>query len=81
LPGQRQKQGSPALTVAADRSRHPREDLLTVIARELVTDGGVSDEVAGLCTLLSVAGTETTFSLRSSTYTTRGSELLPIAVI
>jgi cytochrome P450 len=49
--------------LANTRRRRPREDLLSVIATERVAGAPLSDEIAGLCTLLMVAGTETTFSL------------------
>jgi cytochrome P450 len=49
--------------IAADRRRRPRDDLLSLIATKEVAGGPLSDEIAGLCTLLTVAGTETTFSL------------------
>lgn len=53
-------------TVAVRRSQ-PQNDLLTIIATGNVAGGRLSEEIAGLCTLLSVAGTETTFSLIGNT--------------
>jgi cytochrome P450 len=49
--------------IAADRRRRPREDLLSSIATGEAGGSPLSSEIAGLCTLLSVAGSETTFSL------------------
>jgi cytochrome P450 len=49
--------------LAVSRRRRPRDDLLSAIATEKVAGAPLSDEIAGLCTLLMVAGTETTFSL------------------
>ncbi len=49
--------------LAADRRRRKRDDLLGAIATEEVGGAPLTDEIAGLCTLLTVAGTETTFSL------------------
>ena len=49
--------------LAADRRRGPREDLLSSIANGEAGGSRLSSEIVGLCTLLSVAGSETTFSL------------------
>jgi cytochrome P450 len=49
--------------MAADRRQRPRDDLLSKIATGRAGAHPISDELAGLCTLLCVAGTETTFSL------------------
>jgi cytochrome P450 len=49
--------------LAADRRRRNRDDLLGAIATGDVGGAPLTDEIAGLCTLLTVAGTETTFSL------------------
>jgi cytochrome P450 len=49
--------------IAADRRRRPRDDLLSAIATGEAGGSRLSEEIVGLCTLLSVAGTETTFSL------------------
>jgi cytochrome P450 len=49
--------------LAAERRRSPQDDLLSAIATDHVAGAPLSDEIAGLCTLLTVAGTETTFSL------------------
>jgi cytochrome P450 len=49
--------------LTAERRRRPRGDLLSAIATERVAGAPLTDEIAGLCTLLTVAGTETTFSL------------------
>jgi cytochrome P450 len=43
--------------------RRNRDDLLGAIATGDVGGAPLTDEIAGLCTLLTVAGTETTFSL------------------
>lgn len=49
--------------LAADRRRRPAEDLLSAIATGEAGGSPLSSEIVGLCTLLSVAGSETTFSL------------------
>jgi cytochrome P450 len=49
--------------IATDRRRRPRDDLLSSIATGKAGGSRLSSEIVGLCTLLSVAGTETTFSL------------------
>jgi cytochrome P450 len=51
------------LEIAADRRRRPRDDLLSAIATGEAGGGRLTSELVGLCTLLSVAGSETTFSL------------------
>jgi cytochrome P450 len=51
------------LEIAADRRRRPRADLLSSIATGEAGGSPLSSELVGLCTLLSVAGSETTFSL------------------
>ena len=53
--------------IAADRRRRPREDLLSAIATGEAGGSRLTSEIVGLCTLLSVAGSETTFSLIGNT--------------
>jgi cytochrome P450 len=49
--------------IAADRRSRPRDDLLSAIATGEAGGSRITSELVGLCTLLSVAGSETTFSL------------------
>jgi cytochrome P450 len=49
--------------ISADRCRRPRDDLLSAIATGEAGGSRLTEEIVGLCTLLSVAGSETTFSL------------------
>jgi cytochrome P450 len=51
------------LEIAADRRRRPRDDLLSAIATGEAGGSRLTSELGGLCTLLSVAGSETTFSV------------------